>query len=673
MDALQLLMWSIALYVAGGVASLLLARQQTLAIQVAGISAMLGGVLGVASAIMALNGGEVLSWQAIGPFDFAHFVVRMDSLSAFMLLVISLLVTLCGLYSLSYVREYLGKGPGAMGFFMNLFIASMVGLVVMDNAFWFIVLFEMMSLASWFLVITDQDDESIRAGMLYFFIAHAGSVLIMVAFFLMWRQSGSLDFASFRALSLSPGTASAVFLLAFFGFGAKAGMLPLHSWLPRAHPAAPSHASALMSGVMVKIGIFGIIKVGIDLLGHSGIPLWWGVVVLAFGAVSSVLGVLYALAEHDIKRLLAWHTVENIGIILMGVGVGMAGIALHQPVIAAVGLLGALFHLLNHALFKGLLFLGAGAIIYRLHTRDMEKMGALAKRMPWTAGAFLVGCLAISAMPPLNGFISEWYTYQSLFSLTRIDAIIPRLAGPIAIVMLAITGALAAMCFVKVYGVSFCGNARSEKADQAREVPWPMVIAMAALALLCVLAGVGASVIAPHLMQVALSLTPPTSLAVAQGATLIPGDAQQAMLAPSTVFLLLLALPLLPGLLWYLNRQSRGAFRRSGEAWACGYAWEKGMAPSAGSFTQPLRVMFGPLYRLRQQLDPSPGLQRSLGGITQAATRTEPFWDERIIRPLVSATQRVARVVQTLQSGDFRLYCLYVIAALVVLLLTIAL
>ncbi|WP_437886981.1 hydrogenase 4 subunit B [Phytobacter sp. V91] len=672
MDALQLLMWSLFLYVAGGIVSLLIARHEILAIKVAGISAMAGGLLGLASAVTALAAGQTLLWQTPGPFAFAHFVVRMDSLAAFMVLVISLLVTVCGLYSLSYVREYLGKGVGAMGFFMNLFIASMVGLVVMDNAFWFIVLFEMMSLASWFLVITEQDDESIHAGLLYFFIAHAGSVLIMVAFFLMWRQSGSLDFASFRELSLSPGVASSVFLLAFFGFGAKAGMLPLHSWLPRAHPAAPSHASALMSGVMVKIGIFGIIKVGIDLLGHSGIPLWWGVVVLAFGAVSSVLGVLYALAEHDIKRLLAWHTVENIGIILMGVGTGMAGIALNHPVIAAIGLLGALFHLLNHALFKGLLFLGAGAIIFRLHTRDMEKMGALAKRMPWTAGAFLIGCLAISAMPPLNGFISEWYTYQSLFSLTRVDAIIPRLAGPIAIVMLAITGALAAMCFVKVYGISFCGNARSEKAEQAREVPWPMVTAMCILALLCVLAGVGASVIAPHLLLIAQSLATQETLAVAAGATLLPGDAQQAVLTPSVVFLLLIVLPLIPGIFWYINRQTRGRFRRTGDAWACGYAWEKGMAPSAGSFTQPLRVMFGPLYQMRKWLDPSDQLSRSLGGVTLAATRTEPFWDDKIIQPLVSLTKRIARTVQYLQSGDFRLYCLYVIAALVILLLTIA-
>lgn len=672
MDALQLLMWSVVVYVAGGVASLLLTRQETLAIRLAGFAAMLGGILGLCSAIKMLSTGVTLHFHAAGPFAFAAFVVRMDSLAAFMVLVISLLVTLCGLYSLAYVREYLGKGAAAMGFFMNLFVASMVGLVVMDNAFWFIVLFEMMSLASWFLVIADQDDESIHAGLLYFFIAHAGSVLIMVAFFLMWRQSGSLDFDSFRQLQLSPGLASAVFLLAFFGFGAKAGMLPLHSWLPRAHPAAPSHASALMSGVMVKIGIFGIIKVGIDLLGHSGTPLWWGIVVLGFGAVSSVLGVLYALAEHDIKRLLAWHTVENIGIILMGVGVGMAGIALHQPAIAAVGLLGALFHLLNHALFKGLLFLGAGAIIFRLHTRDMEKMGALAKRMPWTAGAFLVGCLAISAMPPLNGFISEWYTYQSLFSLTRLDDVVLRLAGPTAIVMLAITGALAAMCFVKVYGISFCGNARSEKAQQAREVPWPMVVAMSLMALLCVLLGVFAPIAAPHITQIALSLTSQSALTVAQGSTLVPGDAAQAVLSPGLIFILLIILPLLPASLWYLCRHSRGAFRRQGDAWACGYAWEKGMAPSAGSFTQPLRVMFSPLYQWRKQLDPARPLRESLEGMTRAARRVEPVWDDNVIRPVVRAAQRIAGIVQHLQSGDFRLYCLYVIAALAVLLLCIA-
>lgn len=548
MTSLELLLWSVALYTAGGFISLLFKRQEKMAVYVAGITAIAGGILGLFSAVPVLMSGETLTYFAQGPFPFAHFVVRLDSLAAFMVMVISLLVTVSALYSLNYVQEYLGRGAWSMGFFLNLFIASMVALVVMDNAFWFIILFEMMSLASWFLVIADQDDKSIRAGLLYFFIAHAGSVLIMIAFFLMWRESGSLDFDSFRQLSLSPAMASVVFLLGFFGFGAKAGMLPLHSWLPQAHPAAPSHASALMSGVMVKIGIFGIIKVGIDLLGAT--QGWWGIVVLGFGAVSSVLGVMYALAEHDIKRLLAWHTVENIGIILMGVGVAMVGMANDMPVLATIGLLGAIYHLLNHAVFKGLLFLGAGAVIYRIHTRDMEKMGGLAKLMPLTATTFLIGCMAISALPPLNGFVSEWYTYQSLFSMSHDGTFIMKISGPIAIVMLAITGALAAMCFVKVYGVSFCGGARSEEATHAREVPWTMTAAMLILAVVCVLLGVGASVIAPVLAKVAMSLTATTDVTVVQGAMLVPDSAAQAMISPAMTFLLLLALPLIPFIIY---------------------------------------------------------------------------------------------------------------------------
>jgi len=500
MDALQLLTWSLILYLFASLASLFLLGLDRLAIKLSGITSLVGGVIGIISGITQLHAGVTLVAHFATPFDFADLTLRMDSLSAFMVLVISLLVVVCSLYSLTYMREYEGKGAAAMGFFMNLFIASMVALLVMDNAFWFIVLFEMMSLSSWFLVIARQDKTSINAGMLYFFIAHAGSVLIMIAFLLMGRESGSLDF---RTLSLSPGLASAVFLLAFFGFGAKAGMIPLHSWLPRAHPAAPSHASALMSGVMVKIGIFGILKVAMDLLAQTGLPLWWGILVMAIGAISALLGVLYALAEQDIKRLLAWSTVENVGIILLAVGVAMVGLSLHDPLLTVVGLLGALFHLLNHALFKGLLFLGAGAIISRLHTHDMEKMGALAKRMPWTAAACLIGCLAISAIPPLNGFISEWYTWQSLFSLSRVEAVALQLAGPIAMVMLAVTGGLAVMCFVKMYGITFCGAPRSTHAEEAQEVPNTMIVAMLLLAALCVLIALSASWLAPKIMHIA--------------------------------------------------------------------------------------------------------------------------------------------------------------------------
>lgn len=642
MDALQLLTWSLILYLFASLVSLFLLGLDRLAIKLSGITSLVGGVIGIISGITHLHAGVTLVARFATPFDFADLTLRMDSLSAFMVLVISLLVVVCSLYSLTYMREYEGKGAAAMGFFMNLFIASMVALLVMDNAFWFIVLFEMMSLSSWFLVIARQDKTSINAGMLYFFIAHAGSVLIMIAFLLMGRESGSLDFASFRTLSLSPGLASAVFLLAFFGFGAKAGMMPLHSWLPRAHPAAPSHASALMSGVMVKIGIFGILKVAMDLL-----------------------------AEQDIKRLLAWSTVENVGIILLAVGVAMVGLSLHDPLLTVVGLLGALFHLLNHALFKGLLFLGAGAIISRLHTHDMEKMGALAKRMPWTAAACLIGCLAISAIPPLNGFISEWYTWQSLFSLSRVEAVALQLAGPIAMVMLAVTGGLAVMCFVKMYGITFCGAPRSTHAEEAQEVPNTMIVAMLLLAALCVFIALSASWLAPKIMHIAHAFTNTPLVTVASGIALVPGTFHTRV-TPSLLLLLLLAMPLLPGLYWLWCRSRRAAFRRTGDAWACGYGWENAMAPSGNGVMQPLRVVFCALFRLRQQLDPTLRLNKGLAHVTARAQSTESFWDERVIRPIVSATQRLAKEIQHLQSGDFRLYCLYVVAALVVLLIAIA-
>ncbi|CNB28214.1 hydrogenase 4 subunit B [Yersinia intermedia] len=673
MNSLELLWLSLLLYLAGALLSLLLARRETLAIYAAGLASLLGGVAGLFAAAPTLLGGDIITFITAGPFPFAAFSLRLDPLAAFMLMVISLLVVVTSLYSLAYVQEYKGRGAWGMGVFMNLFIASMVALVVVDNAFYFIIFFEMMSLASYFLVISDQDDDAISAGLLYFLIAHAGSVLIMIAFFLLYRQSGSLEFAAFRQVHPEPVMASAIFLLAFFGFGAKAGMLPLHGWLPRAHPAAPSHASALMSGVMVKIGIFGIIKVGIDLLGAS--QMWWGVVVLAFGAVSSVLGVLYALAEHDIKRLLAYHTVENIGIILMGVGVGMIGIAGHQPVLAALGLLGALYHLLNHAVFKGLLFLGAGAVIYRVHTKDMEKMGGLARMMPYTALAFLVGCMAISALPPFNGFVSEWFTYQSLFTMTKDGGFIIRLAGPIAIVMLAITGALAAMCFVKVYGISFCGLPRTEKAAQAREVPWPMTAAMLLLALLCLALGIGATQVAPVIARIASSLIAAPeaqTLQVAQGAVLFPQHSSQAMLSTLYIFFGLLILPLVILLIASLYKGSRLAFRHGGYPWACGYAYEQAMTVSAGGFTQPLRMMFAPLYRMRKTLDPAPMMQRALEHSVSGAGRVEPLWDDKIVAPLIRLIQWLSQRIQWLQQGDFRLYCLYVVAALVTLLIIAA-
>ncbi|OAN11307.1 hydrogenase 4 subunit B [Photobacterium jeanii] len=666
MTLLDLLMLSIALYLVGAVGALLWHNQEQRACQFSGILAALGGVAGIAASVPLLLSGEVITHQLASPFSFADCVIRFDPLSGFMVLVISLLVVASAIYSLSYMREYQGKGAWAMGFFMNVFIASMVALVVSDNAFYFIVFFEMMSLASYFLVISEQDESGVKAGLQYFLIAHAGSVLIMIAFFILYRQSGSLNFADFKQADLTQWQASAVFLLAFFGFGAKAGMITLHGWLPQAHPAAPSHASALMSGVMVKIGVFGIVKVSIDFLGAD--TEWWGYMVLAFGCVSSVLGVMYALAEHDIKRLLAYHTVENVGIILMGVGIGMIGIANNQPVLASLGLLGGLYHLLNHAVFKGLLFLGAGSVIYRVHTKDMEKMGGLAKLMPYTALAFLIGTMAISALPPLNGFVSEWFIYQSLLTMSKEGTFAMSIAGPISVVMLAITGALACMCFVKVFGICFSGAPRSEQATKATEVPLPMVIGTSSLAVLCIVLGVGAPWIAPTISGVATSLINSDAITVTQGAALIPDNPSQAILSTPVIALTLLGLLLVPVLVLAIFKGPKLPQRHSGDPWACGYGYEARMSVSAGGFTQPLRAMFVPLYAIRKRLNPAPLLSLILAKTKAAAAYLEPMFDNKLILPIAQFAMRIGKRVQWLQYGDFRTYCLYMVIALLVLL-----
>ncbi|MCW2285412.1 hydrogenase-4 component B [Rhodoblastus acidophilus] len=667
-NPLALLALSLALFAAGGFASLLCGRNDARAIRIAGLSGALGGLSGLVAGLFALA-GPATSFSATGPFPFAHFVLRLDPLAGLLVAVISALALVGSIYGLAYVREYAGRGVAAMGFFMNVFIASMLLVVTSDNAFWFLIFFEMISLASYFLVIFDQEREAVSAGFLYFVVAHAGSVLIMAAFFLMANATGSFDFAAFRSAHIPEPVASIAFVLGLLGFGAKAGVIPLHVWLPRAHPAAPSHASALMSGVMIKIGVFGIVKVAVDLLGASGGPLWWGLLVLAVGAVSSVLGVIYALAEHDIKKLLAYHSVENIGIILLGVGVGMVGLSMNQPVLAALGFMAGFYHLVNHAVFKGLLFLCAGSVIFRLHTKSMDHMGGLSRQMPWTAVSFLIGALAISAIPPLNGFVSEWFTYQSLFRAARDGEWAVRVAAPVAAVALALTGALAVMCFVKAYGVIFSGPARHHHHD-VKEVPSPMRVGMALLALACVALGLASPWVAPVIGHVASATAGLPDVVLAQGAVTVPGDAGQALLSTPVIAVMLLAMGVLPVLIKaILSGHGRPASRRGAAPWAAGYLPDSHMPITAGSFAQPIRMFFRPLYSVRDQLAARwNGVEHGFDDLTAAARRAEPRWDVEVIDPVVAGTQKLGEKLQVIQGGDFRIYCLYIIAALVVLL-----
>lgn len=525
-----------------------------------GIGCTFGSIAALLSLAAGLQGliGTTLVYSV--PTPFFAMSLRIDPLAGILVSVISILALAAWVYGFSYFDAYRGKGIGAMCFFMNLFIGSMNMVITSDNVFWFLVFFEMMSLTSYFLVVTDQDKASLKGGFMYLVMAHIGFFMIMISFFIMAAHTGSFEFQSFRSASFSPVVASLAFMFAFLGFGVKAGMMPFHSWLPQAHPAAPSNVSALMSGGMIKIGIFGIVKVGFDLLSLSGCQMWWGIVVVLFGAVSAVLGITYALAEHDTKRLLAYSSVENIGIILMGVGVGLIGWASGSPILTVIGLLAALYHLINHAMFKGMLFLGAGSVLYSTHTRDMELMGGLNRVMPVTSICFLIGALAISAIPPLNGFVSEWFTYQGLITAAMTgDALIKTVCAFTA-VALAITGALAVTCFVKAYGVTFLGDPRSDAARDAREVPVSMKFSMVLLAVLSIALGLCAPWVVPVIANAAATTAGQSVAGLASGILLVNPVVSSTVSTPLVAVLLIAAI-FLP--LVIIRAKSRGGSKNT--------------------------------------------------------------------------------------------------------------
>lgn len=660
---MELFLASTVVSAVGAIVALLAGRHE-------GAAKVLGCSFGCVASVLALISGLQglvgnLATLSV-PTVFFDFSLRIDPLGGVLITVISALALAAWIYGFSYFDEYRGKGIGALCFFMNLFIASMNLVVTSDNAFWFLVFFEMMSISSYFLVVIERDAASIKGGFMYLVMAHVGFFLIMVAFFVMAGVTGSFEFESFRQTSFAPVLASLVFVLAFLGFGVKAGMMPFHSWLPQAHPAAPSNVSALMSGGMIKIGIFGILKVAFDLLGASGCQLWWGIMVLLFGAVSAVMGIAYALAESDIKKLLAYCSVENIGIILLGVGTALVGWAASLPALTVLGMLAALFHLISHAMLKGLLFLGAGSVLYATHSRDMGIMGGLGRVMPTTAICFLLGSLAISAIPPLNGFVSEWFTYQGLFTGAMAGDAVVKCACALSVVALAITGALAITCFVKAYGITFLGNSRSDVASQAREVPIPMRGAMVLLAVVCIALGVCAPWITPVLTSAAAATAGAAAIDAASGAMLMNPVLDVAVSTP-LVAVLLTASILVP---WAIIRaKSKGGTKCTPDPWACGYNPTPDMPLVASSFEGTARMFFQPLYDLRDNLIArSPAFQTFFEKMTDVTDRMQHWGDLAIVEPTSKFVVWLGKVSSKLEGGDYRIYILYVVGTLVLFL-----
>jgi hydrogenase-4 component B len=610
-----------ACYGLGALASLPVARWSgRLALAIGHLAALAGAIAGVRVSLGVLLGppGAILIQPLPVLFPFARLSLSVDGLSAYFLLVISVIAIAAAIYGPAYLQAHspdAGRGQqAAQALAFNLFLGCMAFLCCAGDALTFLFCWEGMTLASYVLVVSeDRDGEHARAGLLYMVMAHGGTALLLIAFLTLTERSGAFDFAALRsaAANLDPGTRTTLFFLALAGFAVKAGVVPLHVWLPRAHPAAPSHVSALMSGVMLKVAIYGILRFGFDLLAPIAGPLppSWGWIVLLLGATSAVLGVLYALQQHDLKRLLAFHSVENIGIILIGVGVAMI-VWRHEgttDALATVALTAALLHTVNHAAFKGLLFLGAGSVLSRTHIRNMEELGGLARRMPWTAGLFLLGAVAISALPPLNGFVSEWLTFQALLGGATLTTGPAALMIVLSAAMLALTGGLAAACFAKAFGVTFLGRPRTSHARLATEAPGPMIAGMAGLGVLCVALGVAPGYVI-HLLDAPtgqlLHGASASAVVTAQGplvlsTAILPSATNATSISMTMVAALLLALAAVS---WGLRRGFGHAPRRIAPTWTCGIRPTARFDYTATAFAKPLRLVFEALYHPRREV-----------------------------------------------------------------------
>jgi formate hydrogenlyase subunit 3/multisubunit Na+/H+ antiporter MnhD subunit len=624
----------------------------------------LGAIAGLALAGVGLV-AIGLPWKAmvlpLGLPDLP-FHVRLDALSAFFLFLLGATSAGISCYAAGYFSATDDHSAGMTCLQYHWFLAAMALVLVADDAYLFMVAWETMALSSYFLVTTEHHDPEIRkAGFVYLLIAHIGAIAILLCFAVLHGGQGVYTFEAMRQAQLPSHWATIAFLLALVGFGAKAGIVPLHVWLPEAHPAAPSPVSALLSGVMLKTAIYGLFRVTYDLL--PAVKWEWGLVVLALAVVTTLFGVLFALMQHDLKRLLAYHSVENIGIILIGFGLSLIYIGTGQPALAVLGLMAALYHTLNHALFKGLLFLGAGVVLHRAGLRDLGRMGGLIRVMPYTAFFFLVGALAISALPPLNGFVSEWLTFQAALLSPALEHGVLRSIIPLAAAALALAGALTAMCFVKVFGVAFLGQPRSEEAVCGREAGRWERLGMAWLAALCVILGLVPAWMLGVMDPIALGLLDYSlvySGAAPHWLWLTPVAPERASYSP-VIFLLVIVAVVLAAF-WLVRVLYHGRLRRT-PAWDCGFP---GLGPrmqdTAEGFAQPIRQIFAPVYRIESH-HPDP-FDRTPRYFTEVRDR---FWGW-IYFPIARAAGFCSRLVGRIQTGRVAVYLMYSFVTIIFLL-----
>ncbi len=631
----------------------------------AACAAVCAALAGVALLGLLAPGAGLESVEIPVGLPLGRTVLGLDPLSAAFAVIVNLAAAIVSGYAIGYgahAREPLRVVP-----FYPAFIAGMNLVLLAQDAFSFLVGWELMSLASWALVLSEhRAAENRHAALVYLIMASGGALTLLLAFGLLAGPHGGYSFEAIRRVS-SAGVGPIVLLLALLGAGSKAGLVPLHAWLPLAHPAAPSHVSALMSAVMTKVAVYGFVRLVFDLAGPPA--WWWSVPVLLIAAVTALLGVLYALMEHDLKRLLAYHTVENIGIIFIGLGLALAFEASGLRAAAALAFAAAIFHVFNHSLFKSLLFMGSGAVLNATGERDMEHLGGLIKAMPVTAVAFLAGCIAISALPPFNGFVSEWLTFQAILLSPQLPQWVARLLVPAVGATLACSAALAAACFVKAFGMSFLGRPRTKAASAAAETDRFSQIAMLLLALLCLLAGILPGFVLDSLGAV-------TQLAV--GERLAPQSAQAWMRivpvdihrsAYSGLFVFVMIVLAAAATAFVVRRVASHALRRS-PAWDCGFPDASPATQyTAGSFAQPIRRVFGSVvFRAREAVAmPKPG---DTAVARLQVELHDTVWDV-LYAPIIRLVAATAERLNRMQFLTIRNYLTLVFAALVALLIIV--
>ena len=663
----DLFLCMVLFFMVGAISPVFIRKNDRVLNGVAHGAATLGCGAAVLCAITVLLTGKFVIPLAL-LLPFGTLSVGLDSLSAFFLLMIGIVGGMVSIFAIGYSPEYFKRRFPMLAGFYNLFLLSMILVLAARHVAVFIIAWELMAVVSFFLVNHEYEKhETNRAAFIYIVMTHVGTAFLFIGFFLLSRAGGGMDFSLLSQGGLDLQTRNVVFLCALLGFGVKAGVVPLHVWLPKAHPAAPSHVSALMSGVMIKTAVYGLSRFLLDFLGMG--PVWWGGLILGCAAVSALLGVLYALMENDLKRLLAYSSVENVSLILMGIGTAVLLTSKNQPGLAALAWAAALYHAFNHALFKSLLFMGAGAVVHATHVRDMEHLGGLIKTMPYTAFWFLCGALAISALPPFNGFVSEWMLFQSLLVLPQsISGVGAKVAAALLVAVLGLIGALVACCFVKAFGISFLAKPRSEHAVHAKEVSAWMLSPMAMLAGLCLLLGIVPQILLDVIKSTLTGIPGLDVQCLSSGwyqiAFKTMGSVNPQLSMP--VVVLLLVSGIVGGVVIFRFFGRARVVR--GETWTCGIIPNSRMEYTGTGFSKPIRMVFRTLLRPHRSLLVNGNANAYFGrSLSYEVGITDIFG--KLYHPFNTALLWLARYVKKIQSGSVQMYIGYIMVVTVLVLI----